>query len=55
MTLAELRAQRAKLVSDMRAINDKAQAEKRDFTPDETESYSKLEADVDITVSLSRK
>lgn len=47
MNLAEKRAERAKLVSQMREINDAAEEAKRSFTADETEKYSKLEADVD--------
>lgn len=47
MNLAEKKAERAKLVAQMRAINDAAEKEKRSFTAEETESYNKLEADVD--------
>jgi HK97 family phage major capsid protein len=45
--LKEIREQMAKLLADMRAINDKALEEKREFTTDETESYEKMEADYD--------
>ncbi len=45
MTLAEMQAERARLVKEMRAINDAAQG--RAWTPEEAEKYAKIEADVD--------
>ena len=45
MTIAEKQAERARLVKEMRAINDAAAS--RAWTPEETEKYGKLEADVD--------
>lgn len=45
MTIAEKQAERARLVKEMRAINDAANG--RSFTADETEKYTKIEADVD--------
>jgi HK97 family phage major capsid protein len=47
MTLTEKRAERAKLVQQMRAINDKAEKEKRNFSVEEDAEYRKLEAEVD--------
>jgi HK97 family phage major capsid protein len=47
MNLAEQRAERSKLVQEMRRINDAADKDKRAFTPDEQTTYTKLEADVD--------
>jgi len=45
MTIAEKQAERARLVKEMRAINDAVKD--RAWTPDETEKYAKIEADVD--------
>ncbi|HKQ02644.1 MAG TPA: phage major capsid protein [Actinomycetes bacterium] len=47
MTLAELQAERAKLVAQMRAINDAAKKENRSFNTEEDSSYQKLEEQVD--------
>jgi HK97 family phage major capsid protein len=47
MTLAERQAERFRLVTQMRVINDTAEAEKRSFKPEEAEEYRKLEADVE--------
>lgn len=46
MTLAEKRAERAKLVQQMRTINDRADKEKRAFSAEEDAEYLKLEAEV---------
>lgn len=45
MTLAEKRAERMKLVTRMRQINDAAAS--RAFTPEETEEYNRIEGEVD--------
>lgn len=47
MNLAERKAERAKQVVRMRAINDLAEKEKRSFNPEEDAEYRKLEAEVD--------
>lgn len=47
MTLAERQAERFKLVTRMREINDAAEKEKRSFNQAEDEEYRKLEADVE--------
>lgn len=45
MTIADKQADRARLVKEMRAVNDAANG--RAWTGDETEKYAKLEAEVD--------
>lgn len=45
MTSKELREKRAELVPQMREVNDKADAEKRDMTADETEKWDKINAE----------
>ena len=43
--LKELRNQRGKAIADARALLDKAEAEKRSMTEDETKAYDSLIAD----------
>lgn len=45
MKLADLRSQHGKLVADMRAVIDRADADKRNLTSDETESLRKMKID----------
>jgi len=46
--LAELRAQRAAELENMRAIHDRAQAEHRDLTRAESEAYARMERRFDV-------
>lgn len=46
MTLAELRALRAKKLDEMRSMSDRAESESRDFTADEDAAWKKSEDDV---------
>jgi len=48
MTLKEISEERTKLVTQARQINDKAGAEKRDMTPEETGQFDKAMADADV-------
>lgn len=41
-TIIELRQKRAKLIADARALNDKVQAEKRDFTAEEQNNWDAM-------------
>lgn len=41
-TILELRQKRAKLIADARALNDKVQAEKRDFTAEEQNNWDAM-------------
>jgi HK97 family phage major capsid protein len=55
MKSQELREQRAKLVSDMRGILNKAEAEKRELSADENTNYLNIEADVEkLETSIER-
>lgn len=45
--IRKLRADRAKIVTDQRALLDAADAAKRDLTVEETNSYNQMDADVD--------
>jgi HK97 family phage major capsid protein len=47
MSLKEMVEQRAAAIKRMREINDKAEAEKRSFSPEEQAEYTKAEADVE--------
>lgn len=54
--LKELRQRRGQLVSDGRAILDKAEAEKRNVTPEEDAKYNEIFKDVDgVTASIARE
>ncbi len=56
MDLNELRLEKGRLVTQMRAINDKATAEKRAYTEDETTKYAAMELDLDrIVASIERE
>jgi HK97 family phage major capsid protein len=46
-TVVELRAERAKLVAQARALHDKATAEKRDMSAEERAQFDQMMADVD--------
>ena len=55
MTLKEMLEKRAKLVADMRAMNDKIQAEKRDFTAEEQASWETINRDIDaLTADIEK-
>ncbi len=45
--IEELREDRAKLFSEMKELNDAAEAESRDLSSDEAEKYDRIEADFD--------
>ena len=47
MDITEIKLKRAGLVQEMRALTDKATAEKRDLTADEQTKYNALDADYD--------
>ena len=47
MTLKEINEQRATLVKQAQAINDKAGGEKRDMTAEESDQFDKIMADVE--------
>lgn len=52
----KLRADRAKIVADQRALLDKAEAEKRSLTGDEDTTYRNMDTDVDkLTDSIERE
>ena len=56
MTLAQLIEERARLVTEMRAIHDKATKEERGFNADEEQRWSKMDADVDaLNVKIERE
>lgn len=46
-TIIELRQKRAKLIADARALNDKVQGEKRDFTQEEQNSWDAMMNEAD--------
>jgi HK97 family phage major capsid protein len=57
MKLHELQEARAKAVADMRAINDKAETETRDYSPDEDKQHRELKtrvADLDRQIERAR-
>mgnify|MGYP001164633593 CR=1 FL=1 len=45
--IIQMRQERAKLIADARALNDKILAEKRDFTQEETNSWDRMMADAE--------
>lgn len=47
MTLAELRAQRATVATQMRALHDAAEREERGFTADEQQNWENMTAEID--------
>src|SRR5262245_8321377 len=54
MTLRELREKRGKVVTDMRAIHDKAEKENREFTAEERTAFDKLKGEKEsLNVKIS--
>ena len=54
--LNELRRRRGAIIKDMRALTDKAGAEKRELTAEENDQYSRMEADQDkLRVEIDRE
>ena len=51
LKIHELQEARAAAVAEMRALNDKAETEKRDLTAEENEFYTRAMADLDATKS----
>lgn len=52
----ELRRRRGAIIKDMRALTDKADAEKRELTAEEAERYSRMEADQEkLRVEIERE
>jgi HK97 family phage major capsid protein len=54
--LNELRRRRGAIIKDMRALTDKADAEKRELTAEENDQYSRMEADQEkLRVEIERE
>ena len=54
--LNELRRQRGAIIKDMRALTDKADAEKRELTAEENDQYSRMESDQEkLRVEIERE
>lgn len=55
-TIIEYRQQRAKLIADVRALHDKAEGEKRDFTSEEQGNWDRMMNDADgLRVKIERE
>ena len=54
--LNELRRRRGAIIKDMRALTDKADAEKRELTAEENDQYSRMESDQErLRVEIERE
>ena len=54
--LNELRRRRGAIIKDMRALTDKADAEKRELTAEESDQYSRMEVDQEkLRVEIERE